>query len=64
MKKYEYQGKTKEEAIEKACAELNVAEGNLIINILEEKNSLLKKNVKIEVINYNDLIDYIKEVII
>ena len=64
MKKYEYQGKTKEEAIEKACTELNVAEGNLIINILEEKNSLLKKNVKIEVINYNDLIDYIKEVII
>lgn len=63
MKKYEYTGKTKEEAIEKATKELNVEEKNLIVNILEEKNTLLKKNVKIEVIDYNDLIDYIKEVI-
>lgn len=63
MKKYEYTGKTKEEAIEKATKELNVEEKNLIINVLEEKNTLLKKNVKIEVIDYNDLIDYIKEVI-
>ena len=61
MKKYEYTGKTKEEAIEKATKELNVEEKNLIVNILEEKNTLLKKNVKIEVIDYNDLIDYIKE---
>ncbi len=64
MKKYEYVGKTKEEAIEKALTELNVAEKNLIVNVLEEKNSLLKKSVKIEVINYNDLINYAKEVII
>ena len=63
MKKYEYTGKTKEEAIEKAKKELNVEEKNLIVNVLEEKNTLLKKNVKIEVIDYNDLIDYIKEVI-
>ena len=63
MKKYEYTGKTKEEAIEKATKELNVEEKNLIVNILEEKNTLLQKNVKIEVIDYNDLIDYIKEVI-
>ena len=61
MKKYEYTGKTKEEAIEKATKELNVEEKNLIVNVLEEKNTLLKKNVKIEVIDYNDLIDYIKE---
>ena len=33
----------------------------MIINILEEKNSIIKKNVKIEVIDYNDLIDEIKE---
>ena len=64
MKKYEYTGKTKEEAIEKALAELNVAEKNLIVNVLEEKNTLLKKSVKIEVIDYNDLIDFIKENII
>ncbi|MDD6093485.1 MAG: KH domain-containing protein [bacterium] len=63
MKKYEYTGKTKEEAIEKATKELNVEEKNLIVNVLEEKNTLLKKNVKIEVIDYNDLIDYIKEII-
>ena len=64
MKKYEYEGKTKEEAIEKALNELGVNEKNLIVNILEEKNTLLKKSVKIEVINYNDLVNYIKESII
>lgn len=63
MKKYEYNGKTKEEAINLATKELNVSENNLIINVLEEKNNLLKKNVKIEVINYNDIIDTIKETI-
>ena len=64
MKKHTYDGKTKEEAIEKALSELNVAKENLIIKVLEEKNTLLKKNVKIEVINYNDVIDTIKEDII
>ncbi len=63
MKKYTYEGKTKEEAIGKALEELKVAEKNLIVNVLEEKNTLLKKSVKIEVINYNDLIDFIKETI-
>ena len=61
MKKYQYEGKTREEAVEKALTELKVNEKDLLINVLEEKNSLLKKNVKIEVINYNDLIDSIKE---
>ena len=64
MKKYVYDGKTKEEAIEKALTELNIAKENLIITVLEEKSSLLKKNVKIEVINYNDIVDKIKEDII
>ncbi len=64
MKKYEYVGKTKEDAINKALEEIKVDEKNLIINVLEEKNTLLKKNVKIEVINYNDLVDFIKESII
>ena len=63
MQKYIYEGKTYEEAKEKALSELKVVEENLIINILEEKNTLLKKIVKIEVINYNDIIDYTKEVI-
>ena len=64
MKKYVFEGKTKEEALDKALNELNVAEKNLIVNVLEEKNTLLKKNVKIEVINYNDIVDNIKENII
>lgn len=64
MKKYIYEGKTREEAIQKALTELGVAEKNLIVNVLEEKNTLLKKIVKIEVVNYNDLVDFIKENII
>ena len=64
MKKYLYEGKTKEEAIDKALTELGVAKQNLIVNVIEEKSTLLKKNVKIEVINYNDLVDFIKENII
>ena len=54
MKKYNYEGKTKEEAIEKALKELNLLEENAIIKILEEKNGLLKKSVKIEVIDVNN----------
>jgi len=63
MKKYEYIGKTYEDAKKQALDELKVAEENLIITILEEKNTLLKKSTKIEVINYNDLVDYVKETI-
>lgn len=61
MNKYIYEARTKEEAITKALTELNVTEENVIIKVLEEKNSLLKKNVKIELIKYNDIINYIKE---
>ena len=63
MQKHIYEGKNYEEAKAKALAEQKVAEENLIINIIEEKNTLLKKLVKIEVINYNDIVDYTKEVI-
>ena len=61
MKTYTFEGKTYEEAISKALEELKVTEENLIINILESKQGLLKKIVKIEVININDVIDYLKE---
>lgn len=64
MNKYIYEGKTKEEAINKALTELNVSEENIIVDVLEEKNGLLKKSVKIEVTNVNDLIDYAKETLI
>ena len=64
MQKYEYTAKTYDDAVSQALSELNVAEENLIINILEEKNTLLKKSTKIEVMNYNDIVDYTKEVIL
>jgi len=63
MKKYEYTGKTYEEAKEQAIKELNTSEDNLIIKVLEEKNTLLKKSTKIEVIDYNEIINYAKDVI-
>ena len=65
MKKYEFNAKTKEEAIALAGLKKDeimlIGEISQIINVLEEKNTLLKKIVKIEVINYNDIIDLIKE---
>ena len=48
MKKYIYEGKNKEEALEKALKELNTTEENLIIKVLEEKNGLLKKSITYE----------------
>lgn len=64
MNKYIYEGKTLEEATTKALNELNVNEDNIIVNVIEEKNGILKKSVKIEVININELIDYVKESIL
>lgn len=63
MKEHIYNGKTYEDALETALKELNLREQDAIINVLEEKNTLLKKNVKISVIDYNDIIDEIKETI-
>ena len=64
MDKYIYEGRTLEEAINNACEDLKVTPENIIYNIIEEKNSLLKKTVKIEVIIINEVIDYIKELIV
>ena len=61
MKKYYYEAKTKEEAIEKALTELNTNRDNITVKVVEEKNGLLKKLVKIEVITYNDIIDNLKD---
>lgn len=63
MNKYIYEGKTLEEAKNKALTELNLTEENVIINILEEKNGLLKKSVKIELVDINDIITEIKDTI-
>lgn len=63
MDKYEFEGKTKEEAINLACESLKTTPENVIYNVKEAKNSILKKSVKIEVVNINDLINYIKDTI-
>ena len=63
MKKYYYEGKTKEAAIDLALEELKITEEDLIINDIEEKSGLLKKSVKIEVLNMNEIIAFIKETI-
>ena len=63
MNKYYYEGKNKESAIELALQDLKITEEDLIINNVEEKSSLLKKAVKIEVLNINEIISYIKETI-
>lgn len=63
MNKYYYEGKTKEQAIELALEELKITEEDLIINNIEEKSGLLKKSVKLEVLNMNEIIAFIKETI-
>ena len=63
MKKYIYEGKNFEEVKTKALQELDVKEEDTIINILEEKQGLLKKNVKIEITTVQDIINFIKETI-
>ena len=63
MKKNIYESKTKEDAINKALEDLNTVEENLIIKILEEKQGLLKKIVKIEVTTTNEIVNYLKECI-
>lgn len=63
MKKYFYEAKSYEEAKNKALAELKIDEDNIIINILEEKQGILKKSIKLEVITINDIISFLKEII-
>ena len=61
MNKYYYEGKTEEDAISQALEELKISKEDLIINNIEEKSSLLKKSVKIEVLNINEIISFIKD---
>lgn len=63
MNKYYYEGKTKEAAIELALQELKISDEDLVINNIEEKSGLLKKLVKIEVLNVNEVISFIKDTI-
>lgn len=60
MKKNIYEAKNYDEAKKKALSDLGVLEENTIIKIIEEKQGLLKKSTKIEVITINDIIDELK----
>ena len=63
MNKYYYEGKTEEDAITLALEELKISKEDLIINVVEEKSGLLKKTVKIEVLNMNEIVSFIKETV-
>lgn len=64
MNKHEYLGKTKEEAIHLAMAELNNTVDNMYIQEVEVKNSIFNKKVKIEVVEKQEVIDYVKKFLI
>ena len=61
MNKYYFEGKTEEQAINSALEELKLSKEELIVNSIEDKSSILKKNVKIEVLNMNEIITFIKD---
>ena len=63
MNSHIYEAKTKEAALEMALQELNIDKEDLIINKVDEKNSLLKKSVQIEVYNINEIVSFIKDTI-
>ena len=56
MNKYYFEGKTEEQAINTALEELKLSKEDLIVNSIEDKSSILKKNVKIEVLNMNEIL--------
>lgn len=61
MNKYYFEGKTEEQAINTALEELKLSKEDLIVNSIEDKSSILKKNVNIEVLNMNEIITFIKD---
>lgn len=63
MRKYFYEAKSYDDAKNKALAELEIEEDNIIVNILEEKQGILKKSIKLEVITVNEIISFLKETI-
>ena len=64
MKKYTFVGKNYEDAVNKAKIELQDLEYNLIINVLNEKKTLLSKKCEIEVIEKREIKNFIKEKLI
>ncbi len=63
VKKHNYIGKTYEEALNKAKVDLQELEENLIINVKEEKKTLLSKKVELEVIEKIEIREYLKQLI-
>lgn len=61
MKSYTYEGKNKEEAINKAVNELNTIRENLIVEVLEETKGIVKKKVVVKVIKQDEVVDFIKD---
>lgn len=61
MKSYMYEGKNKEEAINKAINELNTVRENLIVEVLEETKGIVKKKVVVKVIKQDEVVDFIKD---
>lgn len=63
MKSYMYEGKNKEEAINKAVNELNTVRENLIVEVLEETKGIVKKKVVVKVIKQDEIVDFIKDIL-
>ena len=63
IEKHSYNGKTYEDALNKAKIDLQELEENLIINTKEEKKTLLSKKVEIEVIEKREIKEYLKRII-
>lgn len=61
MKSYMYEGKNKEEAINKAVNELKTVRENLIVEVLEETKGIVKKKVVVKVIKQDEVVDFIKD---
>lgn len=62
MNKYQFEGKTEEEIIEKAINELNVNREEIIINNVDTKSGFLKaKKINATVILQKDIVNYLKE---
>ncbi len=62
MKKYEFIGKTKDEAMNQALTELKIQENKMLVVEKEQKAGLFKgKKVLLEIVMVDDVIDYIKE---
>lgn len=61
MKSYTYEGKNKEEAINKSVNELNTIRENLIVEVLEETKGIVKKKVVVKVIKQDEIVDFIKD---